>query len=541
MIDANDMQIKSFDSNRSHKKVVRLFIFCAIVLIVCCGVFVLLYASNKTKPRVWQPNEIKVAFWAWNNETVNQKEVDAAIRQANASIIFLRAGQFDFEKEKIARIRAITGKFPRGIETHLVYNATPSLLTQFEKIDSQALVQEITQSFKKDCERAAKDGANIAGLQLDFDVPTRLLPRYGELLKNIRQSLQPNAKLSITGLPTWMDSIELTKTLEAVDFWTPQFYGSKIPDNINEQIPITSSEFVVQQTARARNLGKPFYAGLPAYGHAVLFSQEGKRLELRGDLNPSRVATDSNFELLDCKPFGKQKTKGSQITSEWRCIYRARYEGSIDGLNFRADDRLALDIPTASSLRETARSVREEAGPSLLGICIFRLPNDEDTTNLTLGQIASALSDRQTNDYTEVRLSKDTEETQSDNRLVITAENKGETSSRLGDGAFSLTVKFSTGSLSGYAAHDGLYSAEFLCADETQSKKSAPSPCSARRANLLRLRTRVWTRGSKAKVVLIFAQSAPNSVNITITMRADDGRTISQEQTIPLTKGGERK
>ena len=535
------MQIKSFDIKRNRKRTVILFILCVIVVIVCCSLFVLLYASNKTRPRAWQPNEVKTAFWAWNNEAVDQEEIDAAIKKANASTIFLRTGQFDFEKEKVAKIRATTGKFPRGIEIHLVYNATPSLLTQFEKIDSQVLVQEIIQTFKKDCERASKDGANIAGLQLDFDVPTRLLPRYGELLKNIRQSLSSNTKLSITGSPTWMDSTELSKTLEAVDFWTPQFYGSKIPDNINEQIPITSTEYVVQQTARARSLGKPFYAGLPAYGYTILYSQEGKRLELRGDLNPLRVATDSNFEHLECKPFSKTKAKSSQITSEWRCLYRARYDGSIDGLNFRADDRLILDIPTASTLRETARAVREEAGPGLLGICVFRLPKSEDRTNLTLDQIASALSDRQTNDYTEVRLSKDKEENLSDNRLVITAENRGTTGSRLGDGAFSLTIKFKPGSLSGIGALDGFYSADFLCADETQSKKSAARPCSVRRANLLRLKTRAWMPDSEAKAVLIFDQSAPTSANITTAMRADDGRTINQEQTISLPKGGERK
>src|SRR5205085_7618064 len=135
-------------------------------------------------------------------------------------------------------------------------------------------------------------GARVIGLQLDLDVPTRLLERYGRVLRETRALLPEGTLLSVTGLQTWMGAGELRGVLDAVDFWAPQFYGAEIPATVERVVPIASPGAVSRAVARARELGKPFYAGLAAYGYALLYTEKGKLLEARGDIAPARVAAD---------------------------------------------------------------------------------------------------------------------------------------------------------------------------------------------------------------------------------------------------------
>jgi Protein of unknown function (DUF3142) len=192
-------------------------------------------------PRAWKPEEVAVAFWSWRAETPAQDEVERASKETRARVLFMRAGQFDFDAGRVTRVRAVKGRAPTNIELHLVYNATPALLDAFERVDEGALASAAVETFHADSERMTKEGARVVGLQLDLDVPTRLLSRYGRVLQTARASLPANTRLSITGLPTWMNaSATLRETLRAVDFWVPQLYGAEIPATPERLVPIAS-------------------------------------------------------------------------------------------------------------------------------------------------------------------------------------------------------------------------------------------------------------------------------------------------------------
>src|SRR5207237_4925416 len=140
------------------------------------------------------------------------------------------------------RVRAVTGRMPRGVELHLVYNATPALLAGFEGTDEKELAAAVAGAFRQDAARAAGEGdgneddsqgrdgggegdghgvtgghvgqgggngrvggghggtggARVIGLQLDLDVPTRLLARYGRVLRETRALLPEGTLLSVT-------------------------------------------------------------------------------------------------------------------------------------------------------------------------------------------------------------------------------------------------------------------------------------------------------------------------------------------------------
>src|SRR5438270_731942 len=166
----------SYWSGISAKKRVAIAIAVLIVTVSTSGLF-------RHRWRTWQPDEVPVAFWSWHSDCPGERDVLRAMKEARAQTLFLRAGQIDIEGGQLRRIRAVSGRFPDNIDIHLVYNATRSCLTEFEKLNAADLASAISKTYVEDVSRAERDHARVVGLQLDFDVPTRLLPKYTKLLK----------------------------------------------------------------------------------------------------------------------------------------------------------------------------------------------------------------------------------------------------------------------------------------------------------------------------------------------------------------------
>ena len=501
-----------------------------LLLALMCGL-PLLHAAI-TAPRTWATVETPVAFWAWRAQAPTDAEVEQVKRQTGARLLFLRAGQLDYEQGRLRRIRAVEGKLPNTIEIHLVYNATRDLLAGFEKIESAALAQLVTETFNADFDRATRDGARVTGLQLDIDAPTRLLPRYSAALRMLRERIPQGVKLSITGLPTWMDSLQIGDLLDSVDFWTPQFYGAAIPDRVDKLIPISSPAAVRQAVVKARELDRPFYAGLAAYGYAVLYSPEGALIEARGDLDQSLIASHPQFELTESRPFD------ARGAAEWRYVYRALGDAVIDGLVAHRGDLLMLNAPSAATLRASARVVREEAGARLLGVCLFRLPGADDPTDLTAEEIGAAINDRETTIATELKIERVPQSNgASPRRLAINAANIGTTGARLGEGALTIELRLPPGSLSDVNGLSGFAGVETLC---VSSLAGSPRACSLRRSNLLRLKARSWPPGARARAIVSFASTFPLKVPARINIQANDGRAWQEEREMALNKESEQ-
>ena len=490
-------------------------------------------------PRVWRPGEVPVAFWSWRTEAPTRDEVERAAAATGARTLFLRAGQFELKSKRVGRVRAVAGEMPQGCELHLVYNATPRLLSEFERVDEKALAAGVVETFRADSARAERDGARVAGLQLDLDVPTRLLSRYGRVLRETRFALPAGVKLSVTGLPTWMESKELSGVLAEVDFWAPQFYGAEIPATVDRIIPIASQLEVARGVARARALGRPFYAGLAAYGQAMVYDARGRLVELRGDLDPARVASDANLELVGRRAFGARvEGDGARVgaappAGEWRYVFRARSDTVIDGLTVRAGEQVVIEVPGSESLRAGVRGVREGAGDKLLGICLFRLPTRGDATTLRLKEIAAALADREPEFSTSLSAVAFDEEGAAGNRLVLTAENDGAFGGVYGAGALTVTLRVPPGGVRGVTRLEGFETFETLC--ETQA---GLRPCSAARACAVRLGARGWPAGARARAGLSFEGGAPGTLEARVAVRRDDGRVWERVVSVS-TKGTE--
>ena len=486
-----------------------------VILIFCIANF------YEAKPHPLAVNEVPIAFWAWRVTTPDEKDVQAAFTATKAKTLFLRAGQIDFENGEFKRIQSVKGQLPRAVELHFVYNATRKLLTEFEYLDVQNLAKNLSEIYQDDLARAEQDQSNIDGIQLDFDIPTRLLPRYAQVLKSLQTLLPPNTKLSITGLPTWANSSDINSVLSVVDFWIPQCYGTEIPNRITKQIPISSPQNVARIINKIRQLKKPFYAGLSAYSYAILYAKDGSLIELRGDLDPAAAAQNKNLELVESGNF-----KGYEENGERRYVYRANGDFVFDGLIMKAGESLVFDLPGIESLRECARAVRENAGENLLGICLFRLPSKGDETVLRLSEITVAVNDQPSTVATKITLHRNKNQ-----RLNLVAENVGTASALIGEGALTIDLAIPAGSLSEEISRAGFTEYETLCQMPGQD---FARPCSQRRANVIRLKTNSWKPGSEADATLILNIETAEKMLVTTTTRMNNGHSEQVKNEIQI-------
>jgi hypothetical protein len=486
-------------------------------------------SSFHRKPRPWPVGDVPIAFWAWRNQTPTDGDVHEAIDKAHARTIFLRAGQIDYQDGKLRRIRPVAGPLPKGIDLHLVYNATRALLAQLETVDENSLAGSIAAAFQDDAERAEREHARVVGLQIDIDVPTRLLGRYERILKALRVRLKPGTQLSITGLPTWMQSADLRSTLIQVDFWIPQFYGAEIPERSDQTIPISSTKDVERFVNDARALNKPFYAGLAAYSCVLLYNSSGSLISLRGDMDPAAISSDPNLELIEQRSFAASTKPGS----EWRYVYRARADGVTDSLAMHAGDVLVLDVPGAESLRLSARTVRELAGEKLLGICVFRIPARDDPATLTLAQVVAALSDIDSNPDIKIRFKRD--EKQAD-AWLLEVENEGPASAT---GGLRVDVPVESGSIASVTPQRGAR-LETICQTRAANSTSVYQACGQNRANLIRLAAPGLRPGQTIRAMLVFKTTLSDVVPVSIETQTDAGRPFLNRLEV-IVEGGVKR
>lgn len=138
-------------------------------------------------------------------------------------------------------------------------------------------------------------GVNVQGVEIDHDCASARLPAYTDLLAALRPTLPAGLALSITALPTWLNSPHLEALLRQVDSSVLQVHAINDPRD---------GLFDPQQAKRwaeayGKRSEKPFMLALPAYGVALIDSSRqvesespldtgGSRRELLAD--PQQVA-----------------------------------------------------------------------------------------------------------------------------------------------------------------------------------------------------------------------------------------------------------
>ena len=132
---------------------------------------------------------------------------------------------------------------------------------QLTRLNNQQIIHHIQQTLRE----WQKAGITLVGVEIDYDAPTAKLEEYLTLLSKLHQTLPTNIKLSITALPTWLESPHLARLLRIADTSVLQVHNVLSPEKglLDDSL---AQRWVKQY---ARQTTHPFFIALPAYGSAL--------------------------------------------------------------------------------------------------------------------------------------------------------------------------------------------------------------------------------------------------------------------------------
>ena len=135
-----------------------------------------------------------------------------------------------------------------------------------------------------------------ARLEIDYDCPTRALPEYADFLVHLRHDLPRRLTLSVTILPTWLQSRHLLEILGPVDEAVLQVH-SVIDPHLGLFDATLANRWISELAAVST---KPFKVALPTYGSRVSWDSAGHLVAITSEAPD--LLPDLSAEELQASP-----------------------------------------------------------------------------------------------------------------------------------------------------------------------------------------------------------------------------------------------
>ncbi|HOE65834.1 MAG TPA: DUF3142 domain-containing protein [Candidatus Hydrogenedentes bacterium] len=324
---------------------------------VACGALALLAAlcamlAWRYRPTGVEPGLPRTAFYVWQQKWTPAvaTAVQRAVPRMDALFALLcvigkgtdglGAQTFDIDWPALARA---------GVPVTVVFRVDEIDLTRAGH--ARELVAIIASVARKADAASKAAGAQMSGIQLDYDCPTSKLETYGETLAAIRGELGSECgALSITALPAWLRSRSCSRTCRQADFFVLQIHALQRPTTLDAPLVLYETRRFYAYLRGASRIGTPFFVALPTYGYAITFDEQGNFVRLAAEWGNS-------------PPAAGQRTK-----------------------HVMADP---------AELATVVRSLRERRPRHCLGIAWFRLPVATDTHNWTWDMLEHVLEGRE--------------------------------------------------------------------------------------------------------------------------------------------------
>jgi hypothetical protein len=335
---------------------VRAF-FISILIVGVAVITAVLAVQSRTKPSEPAPQVANWALWQWGSACRLDPEEARALREAGCDRVWRWVALIEASGNGARRLRrggAVTGleSLPWEACIRIDPSCTP-LLERDGGADLWPLVGE-----------ALTAAPGSAGVQIDWDVPTRLLPRYATWLGGLRQRLPKSTPLSCTALLTWLDSPGFLQVANAVDIIVPQCYALGPP--ASEAEAVVGGADAVALARRLGAIGRPHRIGLATYEQTAINASDGTLRTVAAPL------TAEDLLAADIRWSGVRR--GSERILD----LKAPWDLSIGHMRLHAGDRLRCAQPQAEALAREIAAVRAAAGPGFHGLAIFRLPAPGD-------------------------------------------------------------------------------------------------------------------------------------------------------------------
>lgn len=319
-----------------------------------------------------QPDTVKAssppAWWVWNRTTPLAGEEAATLQK-------------DGVKELQWNLGTLTRKGTQWVGAEKLYLPAPvtemSIIPVVRLHHAPATIAEpaadeaLAGLLSRLCERL-----NCKTLQLDYDCPDRLLPRYAEALGKIRQRIAP-VRLSVTALAGWPRVVGFEELCASADELVPMFYDLESDAIAERRAPLLSESTVREQIPLWARCKTVWRAGLPNFTRVTVLDAQDKAL---GHVDTWR------WETLLYDPAWEMRTSTTQGMTE----LRARTASKVGrnpvaqggGLLVRWPDLQLLQAARQSALNAGAR-----------GVVLFKLPQADSPSGWSVGTVLGALHD----------------------------------------------------------------------------------------------------------------------------------------------------
>ena len=220
------------------------------------------------------------AFWVWHRSSgLSEAEVEG-LRKSDAGPIYRQIVEFGLKDGEWTPRPLGNAEVAKGTLPVVRLDPGPAVM---EAPDGAAMLARWLSHHFGD--------AIPSSLQLDYDCPVRLLPRYGAFIAELRGQLGLK-EISITALPSWIDSPAFPKLGVAVQEMVPMFYDltADPPADITngKALPI-GGEDAVRWIRRWKACKTPWRAGLPNFERLSLFKRDGTLSGHLRQWNPEAV------------------------------------------------------------------------------------------------------------------------------------------------------------------------------------------------------------------------------------------------------------
>jgi hypothetical protein len=214
-------------------------------------------------------------------------------------------------------------------------------------------------------------------LQLDYDCPDRLLPRYAEALSKVRKRIAP-VRLSVTALAGWPRVAGFEELCASADELVPMFYDLEENADAERRAPLLSDTTVREQIPLWARCTASWRAGLPNFTRVTVLDAEDKTL---GHVDTWR------WETLVYNPAWEVRSTTTLGMTE----LRARTASKVGRNPVAQGGGLLVRWPDLKVLQAASESARA-AGAR--GVVLFKLPQADSPSGWSLSTVLGALNDK---------------------------------------------------------------------------------------------------------------------------------------------------
>jgi hypothetical protein len=337
-----------------------------------CGGPLQSQTQSQAAPAKWT-----TGFWFWRGS-----EVDTTLHALPVDVLYVEAGSIDkpFPRAPWRVWGDLPRDLPQAREYWIVFRC------ERQQVPNAPIAPELARRISQLHEGARQKGWNVAGVQLDIDSPTAVLPQYAKFLQEVRKGLPKNAQVSITALLDWFrDGTAIADVVKEVDEFVPQFYDAESTPLPNDLTSIAAKIDAAKWGPRFNRFGKRYRIGVSTFGRARLVAHPNYRPKdyfgsIYRDLMPLDVATNPAFAV---------ETTRNQA-NELVVKYVASRDAKIEWNRFAPGEAIQFTLPTAETVQSAVQSAKQMRGCA--GVVFFRWPGENDALVMQPDEVLVAAS-----------------------------------------------------------------------------------------------------------------------------------------------------